>query len=282
MIEEMKYNLPSNKIDKSFRIELSENHINKSTLRSLREIQNREIERIKTDEYIRDKYLFKLSDIKRFIDKGLLSDNLINGRVYIPNSEYELSVWDIIGINHDGTTDTIDLRTSTIALENIYFDDSVNKSNIYEDSSIRRYLNDTFYNGFCPQAKDMIQTMDVSSNGKILKDKVKLLSMTELGMDDYYEDNLLKGEGNPYNITTHFFNEDKFNAFHMTRSRCTNSNHIWTFCGYGHISDNGSNRTNLLYNFIDHVDDIDEYIDEYGCCIVPVIRLGYGSQIIYY
>ena len=114
--------------------------------------------------------------------------------------------------------------------------------------------NNEFFNGFSEEAKSMIQTVEVNSNGKILGDKVKLLSMTELGLSDFHKD-IDKNEGNPYPVITHMLkNKENEYVNHMTRSR-----------------DLGSSR------YIWRIDD-DGIIDvgSYDCarCVAPVIRLG--------
>ena len=184
------------------------------------------------------------SSIDQLYKYGFLGTEIV-----VPTKN-QIDTFKIIGINHDGTNNTIDLRSSIATIEDMYFD---SKSNIYEDSSIRKYLNTDYYDSFSSEAKAMIQIMDVSSNGKILKDKVKLLSMTELGLEDYHND-ILKGEGNPYPVTTHMLKdiEDKY-RMHMTRSRgLGNFRYIWYIGGSGCVG-----------------------VNNCGCgrCVTPVIRI---------
>ena len=204
-----------------------------------------------TDKTIVSRDTLTLSDIKYILNNNLVSELLLNKKVLIPNSNSETSVWTIIGINHDGTNNTIDLRSEISAIQPMIFD---NSTSIYENSSIRKYLNEEFYNGFSEEVKSMIQTMKVKSNGKILEDKVKLLSMTELGLDDYNREFILKNEGNPYPVITHMLkNKENEYVNHMTRSRdLVDSWYVWR------ISDNGS-----------------IYVCNYGYarCAAPVIRI---------
>ena len=150
--------------------------------------------------------------------------NIIFKNVSIPNDYCMIDEWRIIGINHDGTNNTIDLISDISAIEPMVFD---NESNIYEDSSIRKYLNNDFYNGFDNNVKNMMKEMEVISNNKILKDKVKLLSMTELGLEDY-DKNICKNEGNPYPVSIHMIKiKDNEYITHMTRSRGPGSLGVW-------------------------------------------------------
>ena len=247
--------LAKHNIEKALDLLLSGEEITETCISSnsdlLKEVESVTKNISESDKIIISRDIFTLSDIRHIINNGLVSDLLLHHKVFIPNSESKSKIWEIIGVNHDGTKNTIDLRSSIVAVEDMYFDD---KSNIYEDSTIRRYLTDPCYNDFSSEAKDMIQVMDVSSNGKILKDKVKLLSMTELGLDDYHSD-ILKGEGNPYTVTTHMLKDTEGTyRMHMTRSRDLDySRCVWR------IGDGGS------------VD-----VNDYGCwrCAAPVIRLG--------
>lgn len=166
-----------------------------------------------------------INDIKYIINNKLVSNLLLGKKVIIPNDKSETNEWLIIGVNHDITNNTIDLRSNIAAITDKVFD---NNSNIYESSYIRKLLNEEFLNGFSNDIKSMMQYMNVSSNGKTLSDKVKLLSMSELGLEDYSSD-IVKGEGIPYPYITHMI-KDKDGEYrtHMTRSRYTSdSGDIW-------------------------------------------------------
>ena len=192
-----------------------------------------------------------INDIKYIINNKLVSNLLLGKKVIIPNDKSETNEWLIIGVNHDITNNTIDLRSNIAAITDKVFD---NNSNIYESSYIRKLLNEEFLNGFSDDIKSMMQYMNVSSNGKTLSDKVKLLSMSELGLDDY-SSNIVKGEGTPYIIPTHMI-KDKDGEYrtHMTRSRYTgDSNGIWLIDNYGWVG-------------------CSDYF--YGRAAAPVIRLG--------
>ena len=203
-----------------------------------------------TDKIVINRDIFTLSDIKYILDNDLVSELLLNKKVCLPNYNSNTNIWRIIGINHDGTNNTIDLRSEISAIQPMIFD---NSTSIYENSSIRKYLNEEFYNGFSEEVKSMMRIMEVSSNGKLLEDKVKLLSMSELGLDDYSEF-ILKGEGDPYPIATHMVkNKENEYVNHMTRSRdLDDSGCIWQFYDNGYI-------------------DVD-YCDFAGC-VAPVIRI---------
>ena len=84
---------------------------------------------------ILSKSIITLSDIKYILDNNLVSELLLNKKVLIPNSNSETDIWTIIGINHDGTNNTIDLRSEISAIQPMIFD---NSTNIYENSTIRK------------------------------------------------------------------------------------------------------------------------------------------------
>ena len=133
-----------------------------------------------------------LEYIKYIINNGLVSKDLLGFKVSIPNPYLDSYLWEIIGINHDGTENTIDLR-SCYSLKVEYFD---NASKYYKYSISRRFLNGKFYDKFDDQIKSMIMKMNVISNNEELEDYVKIISMTELGLDDFSSN--IDKEGNKY------------------------------------------------------------------------------------
>ena len=105
-------------------------------------------------------------------------------------------------------------------------------------------------------AKDLIIPMEVDSDGEKLVDNVKVISMTEIGLEDYFPINLNQLEGSPYPIYAHFikYNHNDHNHYidQFTRSSFGDT-------GKWIISDTGA----IVYKG-----------DYYECGAAPIIRLG--------
>lgn len=116
--------------------------------------------------------------IKYIINKGEQS-TFRGKKITISNSQTtSYSTWIIADFNHDNTSNTCDVvQANTVA--KVTFSSS---TQYYEDSSIRKWLILTYYNGFSTNVKNKLQTMSVASNHKTLNDKVKILSGTEVGI----------------------------------------------------------------------------------------------------
>lgn len=84
----------------------------------------------------------------------------------------------VIDVNHDGTNNTVDI-ISTTQVGSMAF----GSNQIYANSNVRAWLNDTYMNSFSTNMKAAMKTMAVSTNGTTVNDKIKAPSMTEFGSD---------------------------------------------------------------------------------------------------
>ena len=101
------------------------------------------------------------------------------------------STYEVIGVNHDGTSGTVDIMAHT-QVGNQQF----GSSQVYSSSSIRTWINGTYFNAFSDNIRNAAKTMSVVTNGSATaNDKVKLLSMTEIGATNTYAPT---GEGSLY------------------------------------------------------------------------------------
>ena len=119
------------------------------------------------------------------LSSGKITKDYIGKVVYLRNSNMANQEWIIADVNHDGTNNTVDLVTRCIinfdrTSENTDVDRPFGDNAVYETSTIRSLLNSTIYNGFDNCVKNALKDLNVASNGKILHDKVKLLSLKEL------------------------------------------------------------------------------------------------------
>ena len=182
---------------------------------------------------------YSLADIIYLIQNNAISDALLGKIITIPNAG-RCNLFKIIGVNYEGTSNTIDAQSIHNAIPEQYFDDS---TNIYKDSSIRKYLNNEYLEGFCKLAKDLMVTMQVKSNGDVLNDKVKILSMTEMGMEEYINDRIVQNEGEEYPLYIHMLKdtvEDHDYIIHMTRSRDLGyGSGVWRIYSNGGVSYDG-------------------------------------------
>ena len=163
------------------------------------------------------------------------------------------SLFIVIDVNHENTINTIDLQTLNNGIIRQPFDLN---TNIYKDSSIRKYLNKEYYEGFMDVAKRLMLPMNVKSNGDILEDKVKLISMAEMGLYQYRINGKILydcDEGDRYSLYRHMIHDRGPECVaQMTRSSyCDKS--VWRI---GDIGD-------IIY--------LDIKYDRYAA---PIIRLG--------
>ena len=190
------------------------------------------IEKDEERDFILSDDILSVSELFWLIDNGHISNLLLGKKVFIHNPLCESKNWVIIGVNHDGTENTVDLRAEVAVLKV----DQFGNSNFYEDSTLDKALV-KMSEGFPEPVKDRIQVMDVMTNGSVIERKIKALSMTELGLEDY-SDYIEKGEGNPYPFPTHMIkNKDGEYTYHVTRSRYTNnSTYVWFVNTYGKVN----------------------------------------------
>ena len=89
--------------------------------------------------------------------------------------------YEVIGTNHDSTSGTVDIMSHT-QVGNQVFNSS---SQVYSSSNIRTWINSTYFDAFSSNIQNAAKTMSVvtntSSGNSTTSDKVKLLSMTEIG-----------------------------------------------------------------------------------------------------
>lgn len=79
------------------------------------------------------------------------------------------------------------VMSSYYVLDNHIFDE---KSNVWRDSSIRKYMNDDMAKKFNPEVLKLIKEHDVHTEDYVTKDKFWLLSHEEIGYKD--ESNMFK------------------------------------------------------------------------------------------
>ena len=101
------------------------------------------------------------------------------------------STYEVIGINHDDTANTVDIMAHTQVGNRLF-----GTSQVYSSSNIRTWINNTYFNAFSDNIRNAAKTMAVVTNGSAtVDDKVKLLSMTEIGATHAYAPT---GEGSLY------------------------------------------------------------------------------------
>lgn len=204
-------------------------------------------------DFVLDNDALSFNDLLWLIDNGHVSNLLLGKRVAIHNPLCKNKYWVVIGVNHDGTKNTVDLRAEVASLdEGVKFNYENNKYNKYKDSDISKVIK-KLVEGFSQTVKDRLATMDIVTNGEIIKSKIKLLSMTELGLEDYSK-YIEKGEGNPYPFLTH-------------RVKDSNGNYV----GWATRSCNTGCRTNMWY--VGSSGDVTNSIYSNTYSVVPTIRV---------
>ena len=125
----------------------------------------------------------------KIVNAGKQSSLKLNTRVTLSNSNGKSNLWLVAGINHDGTTDTVDLIAKNM-IQNNLTDASIGKLESrqpYKETVIYSWLNNTYITGFSTNIKNCLKFMEVDTDidGTIVttQDKIKLLSMNELGFD---------------------------------------------------------------------------------------------------
>ena len=114
--------------------------------------------------------------IKYVISKGEQS-TFRGKKITISNSvTSKYSTWIIADFNHDNTSNTCDV----VQANTVYTTQFDTSTVYYSDSSVRTWLNDTYYNRFSTNIRNKLQPMSVFSDNYTLYDKVKLLSFTEV------------------------------------------------------------------------------------------------------
>ena len=166
--------------------------------------------------------------IKYIIDKGETSTFLRKKVILTNSADSTYTTWSIGDFNHDNTNDTCDLILDN-SIHNIIF----GSSRLYSSSNARAWLKGTYYNGFSTDIKNKLQTMSVVSNGNTLSDKVKLLSVTEVGAS--FTQALVEGTKYPIFASSNIAN--------ITRIRTGANDYWWLRSRYT----SGTNYVFLVY-----------------------------------
>lgn len=174
--------------------------------------------------------------IKYIIDNGETS-TFLGKKVSLTNSaESTYTTWSIGDFNHDSTSNTCDL-----ILDNTIHNTTFNTSQYYNNGTARAWLIDTYYNGFSTNIKNKLQRMAIASNGITINDKVKLLSVTEVGGSHSYA--LVEGTKYPIFTSSSGVAADAsrvrtgVNSTWWLRSRDTNNtNNVWRVAFEGSLS----------------------------------------------
>ena len=118
--------------------------------------------------------LYDIDNVRQLLEQNRGSE-LLGKKVVLKNvrTYTEDTVWKVIGFDHEGTKNTIDLQSlfnlsnrnaaSCISTQEL-FDEKIN---FYEDSNIRKYLNETICNGFVRDVSKLLLPMNVVSNKSI-------------------------------------------------------------------------------------------------------------------
>ena len=142
----------------------------------------------------------------KVVNAGKQSSLKLNTEITLPNNKGNSNVWLVAGKNHDNTSGTVDLISKNLIQDSTIGAYTTNSgywgsSNAYTHSYIRQWLTSTFIMGFSTAVQKALKVMEVgtdlssNSNITILNDKVKLLSMIELGISKYNEPNLPSNYG---------------------------------------------------------------------------------------
>ena len=108
------------------------------------------------------------------------------------------STYEVIGVNHDGTTGTVDIMAHTQVGNQKYG----TGTNLYTNANnvVRPWINTTYFNEFSESIRNAAKTMSVvvkrrDGRTETTTGKVKLLSATEIGLSGSY---VPSGEGSLY------------------------------------------------------------------------------------
>lgn len=110
---------------------------------------------------------------------GGFAGQIPSGATITLNNSY-CNSYTVIGRNHDSTSGTVDLmadfQVAAMSLGNARWD----------RSSLRTWINSTYYNAFNSTIRSLSKTMSVRTNGSsTVTDHVKILGSTEIGYTDY-------------------------------------------------------------------------------------------------
>ena len=152
------------------------------------------------------------------------------------------STFRVIDVNHDNTTNTVDIMPTT-QVGTLRFGNYIHGNGIYKDSAIRKYINDTYINLFDPEVQDIMGDISVDSNNEVWFDKAKILSATEIGLID---EEALDNEGTEYpifesgewgnEIKSRWISKGEYGStyrYFLRSNNISNSNYVWTVISPG-------------------------------------------------
>lgn len=197
----------------------------------------------------------------KLLNYGVYDSNYIGYKVQLSNSvDYNNGLWVIADVNHDSTntgqTNCYDLISEDIFNERTFS----SSSNIWRNSDIRTWLNNTFYSGFSTSFKARMDNMVYVSNGNTYNDdKMIIPSFTEVNGNypiDYSSDSAV--EGTTYPILT---NNDRrkyaagtttYRTWWTRSRRLSNTVRVW---------------------FVATAGDIGSYNYDYSYYLAPLMRV---------
>ena len=122
------------------------------------------------------------------VDAGIQSELSIGTEITLSNPLGTTNIWVVAGVNHDDTVGTVDLISKNLIQDSTddAYGGKFGVSQNYFWSKLYKWLNNVFINGFSIAIQNSLKTMNVKTDidGSIesTQDKIKLLSMNELGL----------------------------------------------------------------------------------------------------
>ena len=156
------------------------------------------------------------SEFLQIVNAGKQASMTTGVIITLPNSLGTTNQWEVADVNHDDTTGTVDLVSKNLIQDSAYTIcggpiGGTNVNPTYQDSTIRNWLTNTYITGFSTNIKNALKTMDVRIQDmdydmSTLQDKIKMVSVQEIGLDDDCTDediDVWKDEGTIYPIFTY-------------------------------------------------------------------------------
>lgn len=194
-----------------------------------------------------------------FLERGLYTPLVKGYKVQLSNSVgYNNGTWIIVDVNHDpNQPNTYDLMNADI-FNKMDFTAAIS-NNIWRDSTIRTWLNNTFYTGFSSTFKNHINTIRYESNGSVYEDdRIIIPSATELnitvdssgteGVDFVREGYVYSAFNNRASRIKKVFNTNNADSY-WTRSRCIYDEHpmVWFVASNGQLNPMAAEYGNTMY-----------------------------------
>lgn len=202
-----------------------------------------------------------LSEVEflKIVKFGRQSELNIGTIITLPNGRGTTNQWLVADVNHDDTTGTVDLVSRRLIRDKTSEAYTTNNSywgssQLYADSTIRNWLTETYINGFSTAIQNVLKTMNVVVSDKngypaSTNDKIKLLSLVELGYDNIAVSGKPSSEeGTRYPIFNTFSDRIRYEATgdlgeYWTRTRDTSAS---TYVFY--IENDGSCASTVCQN----------------------------------